>query len=114
MRFQCEADRQETGGELSADELTSAYEFGDEAKIENVLELNWWETTDHQEEQRAIAEELLRIQQARRENGGEDEEGDARMDHNAWAVDGTTSDNPKLVAKTRVGTTALLLLTNPA
>lgn len=92
------ADGQETGAELSADDLTTAYEFGTEAKIENVLEPNWWETPTFQDEQRAIAEELVRIQQAR--HGGEEEDGDARMKGDAWAAE--AAEHPKLIAKTRV------------
>lgn len=68
-----------------------------------MLELNWWETAEHQDEQRAIAEELHRIMLARREHGAEDEDGDARLERDAWSVEGTTSDSSKLVAKTRVG-----------
>lgn len=82
--------------------MTTAYEFGTEAKIENVLEPNWWETTRYQDEQRAIAEELVRIQQAR--HGAEEEDGDAQMKASAWAAGEEAGEHPKLIAKTRVRT----------
>ncbi|KLT41005.1 SPOC domain-like protein [Cutaneotrichosporon oleaginosum] len=67
----------ETGGDLLPDQLTSAFEFGAEAKIENMLERDAWE--QGQEEDR-------------------DEDGDLRMD----GASGEDSGEPKLVAKTRL------------
>jgi ATP-dependent DNA helicase 2 subunit 1 len=59
----------ETGAELDAAEITTAYQLGDEAKIVNVLELNWWETEDFQKEQAQYAEELLRLTSEHKSKG---------------------------------------------
>ncbi|BEI96575.1 hypothetical protein CcaverHIS631_0201640 [Cutaneotrichosporon cavernicola] len=68
----------ETGADLSPEELTSAYELGAEAKIENVLELEKWE---------------------RRDGDEEDEDGDVVMDRGSA---GGAGEPPKRVAKTRL------------
>lgn len=68
---------QETGGELKPHEITLAYQFGKEATIPNVLEKNYWE--DEEEP-----------------NGSA-----TQMD-----VEGGTSQQPKVVARTRVSATS--------
>lgn len=60
----------ETGGDLDAADITSAYQFGDEAKVPNVLELNWWETDLFLAEQEQLATELLRVAGTKVKTGG--------------------------------------------
>lgn len=76
----------------------------------NVLERNWWESNEHIEEQRAIAEEAIRLDEERRMK----EEQDAEMGEEPEEVEepqrekmqagknGNGAQADKVVARTRV------------
>lgn len=68
------AHEQETGAVLRDDEIGQAFQFGNEATVQNVLEKNWWESDAFQEEQRQVAEEILRLDGERRRKIEEGEE----------------------------------------
>lgn len=97
------SNKKETGAELPDAELTTAFQFGKESAIQNILEPNWWESDNHLEEQQAYAEELLRLQQERNE--------DRKVEQNGVEPSPTQEEVPqmlsngqsRLVAKTRVG-----------
>lgn len=111
----CKIDTdQETGAVLRPEEIGQAFSFGNESAVPNVLERNWWESEEQIEEQRAIAEEALRLDQERRDKGeyegeGEDVEMDAGEDgdgavktekRNGKGKGG--GEKPKVVARTKV------------
>lgn len=73
---------QETGGDLAESEITSAFQFGKESAIQNVLERNWWETEEYQEEQERQLQGLL-------------------FQHSN-SVNQAMPSSPKVVARTRV------------
>ena len=70
----------ETGAVLRDEEIDFAYKFGNDSTVPNVLERNWWESNEHAEEQRALADEALRADKEKRikedemDGGDEDEE----------------------------------------
>jgi hypothetical protein len=80
--------------------------------VPNVLERNWWESNEHQEEQRAIAEEAIRLDEERRmkeeqdaEMGEEVEMEEPRVPGKAENGSGTQSGqgaSDRVVARTRV------------
>ena len=82
---------------LREEEIGHAFQFGNEATIQNVLETNWWETKEFQEEQRQIAEEILKLEQdrRRRQDAGEEIE-----DVKEFKVDLASTD--RVIARTRV------------
>lgn len=93
------ADVQETGAVLRDEEIGTAFQFGNEATVRNVLEKNWWESDAFQEEQRQVAEEVLRLDQDRRrkiEQGEEDEE----VEEDVKEIKVENGD--RVVARTRV------------
>lgn len=96
----------ETGAILRPEEIGSAYQFGNESTVRNVLEPNWWESDEHKAEQQALADEALRIDGERRqrmEDGEDVDLGEYNGDIKK-AVKGLNGDGekPKFVARTRV------------
>ncbi|TXT12925.1 hypothetical protein VHUM_01326 [Vanrija humicola] len=67
----------ETGGDLADNQITQAYQFGDEAKVKNVLEPNWWES-----------------------DRGDD--GDEEMEEPVAAPATLSNGRPRVVARTRL------------
>jgi ATP-dependent DNA helicase 2 subunit 1 len=64
---------------LREDEIGRAFQFGHEAIIRNVLEPNWWETSNVAQRQE-IADEVVRQEQDRRRRieAGQEEEEDVK------------------------------------
>ncbi|ODN73262.1 hypothetical protein L202_07815 [Cryptococcus amylolentus CBS 6039] len=62
-----------TGTLLSANEVASAFEVGDEGKIRNVLERNWFEGSDQEDERQEMLDDVLQEEKERRMR--EDDEG---------------------------------------
>ncbi|KAL1412750.1 ATP-dependent DNA helicase II subunit 1 [Vanrija albida] len=89
----------ETGADLAENQITSAFQFGDEAKIKNVLEPNWWESDEHQKQQEIYAEELLKLEKARIDRG---EDGDEEMEDAKPANTVSDGSRPRVVARTRL------------
>ena len=85
------------------EEIGQAFQFGHEATIRNVLEPNWWETTEAQDEQQHVADEVLRLDKERRE-AGEDEEEDEEMEtkENGKKETKPDLDEKKPTVRTRV------------
>lgn len=90
---------------LRDEELGQAFQFGNEATIRNVLEPNWWESKQFQEEQQQVAEEVLRLDQERRrmEEAGEEVE----QVKEAKEI----KDTGRVVARTRVSARLYAMLT---
>ena len=86
---------------LRGEEIGQAYQFGKETMVRNVLEPNWWESNEHQQEQQAIADEALRLdeERRRREEEGEDEE--EKPNTKQVKANGHT-EKPRVIARTRV------------
>lgn len=74
---------QETGEDIVDSELTTAFQFGKEATIQNVLEPNWWDSERQEGEEDGARNEVERL----------------------------SNGQPKLVAKTRVLVSNLPLTT---
>ncbi|WOO82294.1 ATP-dependent DNA helicase II subunit 1 [Vanrija pseudolonga] len=89
----------ETGGDLAENQITQAFQFGDESKVKNILEPNWWESDEHQRQQEIYAEELLKLERARRDRG---DDGDEEMDDTVAAPDTLPNGRPRVVARTRL------------
>lgn len=64
---------------MREDEIGRAFQFGHESTIRNVLEPNWWETSDVARRQE-LADEVVRQEQDRRRRieSGEEEEQDVK------------------------------------
>lgn len=67
--------------------------------MKNILEPNWWESDEHQKQQEIYAEELLKLEQARRERG---DDGDEEMEDTIAAPDTLANGRPRVVARTRL------------
>ena len=85
---------------MRPDEIGQAFQFGHEGTIRNILEPNWWETTERQEEQQQVADEVLRRERARQE--GEDEEMDEEVEQKEVKPATNGDEKPRIVARTRV------------
>ncbi|KAI9634077.1 SPOC like C-terminal domain-containing protein [Dioszegia hungarica] len=98
----------ETGSILRPEEIGQAYQFGHEATIPNILDRNWWESDEAVEQQRAVAEEALRLDEERREredNGEEVDMAELRKTANGEPMKGEgtkTGEEKKVVARTRL------------
>lgn len=92
----------ETGAVLKREEIGQAFQFGHEASVRNVLEPNWWESSEHQAEAQAVADEALRLAQERAERaaeGEEDMDDDVKPTLTQVKVE---RDKQRVVARTRV------------
>ncbi|RXK40524.1 hypothetical protein M231_02176 [Tremella mesenterica] len=93
----------ETGAILREEEIGQAFQFGNESTVKNVLEPNWWETNAFEQEQQALADEAIRLDQERREREDDEDESMKEREKDlrtkAVAVDGA---HPKVVARTRL------------
>ena len=103
-------ESQETGAVLKDEEIDYAFKFGNDSAVPNILERNWWETNEHAEEQRALADEALRLDRERRikededaEAGEEEEEEKEVEEKPKGKIIEEEAGRKKVVAKTRVG-----------
>ncbi len=99
----------ETGAVLRDGEIGQAYQFGKETTVPNILEPNWWESTEHQQEQQAVADEALRLNEERRrreEEGEEDKEmpevEEKMKSSQGKKANGKVEEKPRVIARTRV------------
>lgn len=92
---------------LRDQEIGQAYQFGKESTVRNVLEPNWWESNEHEQEQQAVADEVIRLDEERRrreDEAGEDEEM-PEIDVKPKQVkkeNGKVEAKPRVIARTRV------------
>ncbi|WVQ74248.1 hypothetical protein IAR50_003845 [Cryptococcus sp. DSM 104548] len=73
-----------TGTLLSDREVASAFEVGDEGKIRNVLEHNWFESSDQEDETREMMDDVLQEEKERRMK--EDSDGEEKGDQERFKV----------------------------
>ncbi|KAK4689603.1 ATP-dependent DNA helicase 2 subunit 1, partial [Tremellales sp. Uapishka_1] len=102
IQLRTEYTSAETGAVLKDEEVGQAYQFGHESTIKNILEPNWWESEEHQQQQRMIADEVLQadVERRRREDAGE--EIDVEEQEVPAKTNGHSEDKPKVVARTRL------------
>ncbi|WWD19602.1 hypothetical protein CI109_104064 [Kwoniella shandongensis] len=112
VQIKTEYTSAETGAVLKDTEIGQAYQFGNESTVKNVIEPNWWESTEHQAEQQMYADEIVRLDNERRqreEEGEDEEEEDVEMPQQSQ-VNGKgkgkgkeePGEKPKVVARTRL------------
>ncbi|WWC64593.1 uncharacterized protein I303_107204 [Kwoniella dejecticola CBS 10117] len=105
VQIKSEYTSAETGAVLNENEIAQAFQFGNEATVRNVIEPNWWESDEHQIQQQEIADEVLRLEDGKRDGFIEKDEEEVVEGSNK---NGKTSkldgkdEKPKLVARTRL------------
>ncbi|KAK8853185.1 hypothetical protein IAR55_003887 [Kwoniella newhampshirensis] len=108
VQIKTEYTSAETGAVLKDAEIGQAYQFGNEGTVRNVIEPNWWESNEHQAEQQMYADEIVRLDNERRqrEEEGEEEAEDVEMPQqsraNGKGKGREREEKPKVVARTRL------------
>ncbi|ORX40593.1 SPOC like C-terminal domain-containing protein [Kockovaella imperatae] len=92
----------ETGAVLRPEEIGHAFQFGHESTIRNVLEPNWWESSDRQDKEQQAAEEALRRAKARRDAGDGDDEIDEEDIKPRISSSMKQEEKSRVVARTRL------------
>jgi ATP-dependent DNA helicase 2 subunit 1 len=97
---------EETGAVLRDEEIGQAFQFGKETAVRNVLEPNWWESTEAQDEAKVYAEEALRLDiERRRARERDDDNEDEKVEEGKEKEVIRTimeGEKKKVVARTRV------------
>ncbi|ORY33453.1 SPOC like C-terminal domain-containing protein [Naematelia encephala] len=94
----------ETGAVLRDEEIGQAFQFGNESSVRNVLEKNWWESSEGQAQAQAVADEIVRLDIEKRRKLEEGEEvDDEKPEMSRLETSNSNGDTKeRIVARTRL------------